>query len=102
MPKNLDDKTNRGWIIVGIAGIAILGTAAGAQAGEGHWKDGHHGYYEPEYVVVPPGHMHYYAPAYPVYVVPRPVMVYPAPVVYAPAYPAYPSGLNFNFNVPLR
>ena len=88
---------NRSRIVAGIVGLAMLGGAAGAQAGEGHWKHGRYGYYEPEYVFVPPGHVHYYAP--------RPVIVYPAPV-YVPAYPvyappAYP-GLNLNFNIPLR
>ena len=103
--KTLDDKTNRSWVIAGLVGIATLGVAAGAQAGEGHGHGKHHhGYYAPQYVAVPPGHVHYYAPAPVYYVAPRPVMVYPAPVAYVPAYPVYaaPPGLNLNLNLPLR
>ena len=86
-----------------VAGVAVVGTAAGAEAGEGHGKKHRH-YYAPGYVVVPPGHVHYYAPA-PVYYAPRPVVVYPAPVMYAPAYPDYgpPGGsVNLGINLPLR
>jgi hypothetical protein len=98
----LKEKATRGWLKAGIISISALGVATGAQAGEGHWKKhkgdhGHHDYYAPRYVAVPPGHVHYYAP--------RPVVMYPAPMAYVPAYPVYaaPSypGLNFNLNVPL-
>lgn len=94
----------RGVLAACVASMAVLGFAGGAEAGEG-WKKGrgeYHapGYYGPTYVKVPPGHVHYYAPA-PVYYAPRPVVVYPAPVMYAPAYPVYgPPSLNIN--IPLR
>jgi hypothetical protein len=105
--RTFDSKSKRGWVIAGMVGIATLGFVSGAQAGEGHGKKhrGHYEYYAPRYVAVPPGHVHYYAPA-PVVYAPRPVVVYPAPVAYVPAYPAYygppsPPGLNLNLNVPL-
>jgi hypothetical protein len=85
------------------AGATLLG-AVGAEAGEGRGKKHRHYYYAPGYVVAPPGHVHYYAPA-PVYYAPRPVMVYPAPVMYAPAYPVYgpPGGsVSLGINLPLR
>jgi hypothetical protein len=93
----------RGILAALVAGLAILGAAAGAEAGEGHGKKHHHHYYGPGYVKVPPGHVHYYAPA-PVYYAPRPVVVYPAPVMYAPAYPVYgpPPGISLGVNLPLR
>jgi len=87
-----------------VAGVALLGAAASAEAGEGRGKKHRHYHYAPGYVAVPPGHVHYYAPA-PVYYAPRPVMVYPAPVLYAPAYPVYgpPGGsVNLGISLPLR
>ncbi len=87
-----------------VAGVAVLGAAASAEAGEGHGKKHRHYYYAPGYAAVPPGHVHYYAPA-PVYYAPRPVVVYPAPVMYAPAYPVYgsPGGsVNLGISLPLR
>ncbi len=104
--KKVETKSNRGWIIAGMVGIAILGFVSGAQAGEGHGKrhKGHGEYYAPGYVAVPPGHVHYYAPP-PVVYAPRPVAYVPAYPAYVPAYPAYaaPSypGMSFNLNVPL-
>ena len=92
------------------AGAAILGAATVAEAGEGHGrKHRHHHHHDaPGFVVVPPGHVHYYAPA-PIVYAPRPVVVYPAPVMYTPAYPAYgpvygsPGGsVNLGINLPLR
>ena len=101
LPRGLN---GRGILAAFVAGAALLGAAAGAEAGEGHGKKHRHHYYAPGYVAVPPGHVHYYAPA-PVYHAPRPVMVYPAPVMYAPAYPVYgpPGGsVNLGISLPLR
>ncbi|MDP1747960.1 MAG: hypothetical protein Q8L22_00770 [Reyranella sp.] len=94
----------RGILAACVTGAAILGLAGVAEAGEGHGKK-YRGYYGPGYVMVPPGHVRYYAPAPVVYAVPAPVMVYPAPVAYVPAYPAYgyPGGsLSIGLNLPLR
>ncbi len=95
----------RGILAACVASMAVLGFAGGAEAGEGNWKKGRGyyapGYYGPAYVKVPPGHVHYYAPA-PIYYAPRPVMVYPAPVIYGPAYPAYGGPPSVNINIPLR
>jgi hypothetical protein len=84
-----------------VAGVAVLAAATGAEAGEGRGKKLGHYYYAPGYVAVPPGHVHYYAPA-PVYYAPRPVAVYPAPVMYAPAYPVYSPPPGVSINIPLR
>lgn len=87
--------------VAAIAGLAIMGVAASAHAGEGRWKRGHFGPpgYVPGYVMVPPGHVRYYAP--PVYYAPPPV-VYATPVVAYPA-PAYysPGYLSLGVNIPL-
>ncbi|MCF8534138.1 MAG: hypothetical protein K9G48_14110 [Reyranella sp.] len=98
----------RGILATCVASVAVLGLAGGAEAGDrhgrGHGNKKYRGYYAPAYVAVPPGHVHYYAPA-PVYYAPRPVAVYPAPVVYAPAYPVYaaPVGsLSLGLTLPLR
>jgi hypothetical protein len=95
--------SGRGILAALIGGVALLGAAAGAQADEGHGKKHRHYYYAPGYVVVPPGHVHYYAPA-PVVYAARPVVVYPEPVMYGPVYPAYgsPGSVNFNLSLPLR
>ena len=96
--------TGRGILAAFAAGAAILGGAAGAEAGEGKKYRGY--YAPPGYVMVPPGHVHYYAPAPVVYA--QPVAVYPAPMMYAPAYPVYaapyaPVGsLNLGISLPLR
>lgn len=96
----------RGILAAFAAGAAILGAAGSAEAGEGKGKK-YRGYYAPPgYVMVPPGHVRYYAPAPVVYA--QPVAVYPAPVMYAPAYPVYaapyaPVGsLNLGISLPLR
>jgi hypothetical protein len=96
----------RGVLAAFAAGAAILGAAGSAEAGEGKGKK-YRGYYAPPgYVMVPPGHVRYYAPAPVVYA--QPVAVYPAPVMYAPAYPVYaapyaPVGsLNLGISLPLR
>lgn len=94
----------RGVLAAVAAGVAILGAAGGAEAGEGHGKKHRHYYYAPGYVAVPPGHVHYYAPA-PIVYAPPPMVVYPAPVMYGPAYPAYgsPGGsVNLGISLPLR
>ncbi len=98
--------SGRGILTAFVAGLAALGAAASAEAGEGNGKKKGRYYYAPDYVAVPPGHVHYYAPA-PVYYAPapRPVVVYPAPVMYAPAYPVYgsPGGsVNLGISLPLR
>ena len=91
----------RGILAAIATGAALLGAATVAEAGEGHGKKHrHHHYYAPGYVAVPPGHVHYYAPA-PVYYAPRPVVAYPAPVMYGPAYPVY-GPPSVNINIPLR
>jgi hypothetical protein len=98
----------RGILAALVGGAALVGAAAGAEAGEGHGKKHRHYYYAPGYVMVPPGHVHYYAPERPVVYAPRPVVVYPPPVVYAPAYPAYPAygpsggSMSFGLNLPLN
>lgn len=103
------NKLPSGWNGRGIlsalaAGAAVLGAAAGAEAGEGNGKK-YRGYYAPAYVLVPQGYA--YAPA-PIVYAPRPVVVYPAPVMYAPAYPVYAapyppvSSLNLGISLPLR
>ncbi|MDP1966995.1 MAG: hypothetical protein Q8K93_32900 [Reyranella sp.] len=95
--------TGRAVLAIVAAGAAIVGAATVAEAGEGRGKKHHH-YYGSGYVKVPPGHVHYYAPA-PFYYAPRPVVVYPAPVMYAPAYPVYgpPGGsVNLGISLPLR
>ncbi|MBX9943758.1 MAG: hypothetical protein K2Y40_06735 [Reyranella sp.] len=96
----------KGALAIAVAGTAVVGSAADAQA-DG-WKKSK-GYYAPGYVVVPPGQVRYYAPAPVIYAAPPPVIVYPAPVMYAPAYPIYaapyaaPVGsLNFGITLPLR
>ncbi len=95
----------RGILAACVASVAVLGLATAAEAGDG-WKDGWkkgRGYYAPGYVMVPPGHVRYYAPAPVVYA--QPVAVYPAPVMYAPAYPVYgpPVGsLSLGLTLPLR
>ena len=102
--------SGRGILAALVGGVALMGMAAGAEAGEGHGKKHrhHHYYYAPGYVAVPPGHVHYYAPERPVVYAPRPVVVYPPPVVYAPAYPSYPSygpsggSMSFGLNLPLN
>jgi len=104
--KFLTGLSGRGILAALAAGAALVGAAAGAEAGEGHGKKHrhHHHYYAPGYVMVPPGHVRYYAPA---------PVVYPAPVMYGPAYPAYdrsydrsygPSGgsMSFGLNLPLH
>ncbi len=94
------------------AAAALVGTAAlgAVNAAEAHdWKRHRHHDAPIGYVVVPPGHVRYAAPAV-VYAVPAPIVVYPQPVAYvplpyAPAYPAYgpPVGsLSFGLTVPLR
>ena len=92
----------RGILAAGVATIAGPGLATAAEAGEGNK---YRGYYGQGYVMVPPGHVRYVAPAPVVYAVPAPVVVYPAPVAYVPAYPAYgyPGGnLSIGLNLPLR
>lgn len=94
----------RGILAACVATMAGLGLASGAHAGEGNKHRGYYGY-GPGYVMVPPGHVRYVAPAPVVYAVPAPVVVYPAPVAYVPAYPAYgyPGGnLSIGLNLPLR
>jgi hypothetical protein len=102
LPRGLN---GRGILAACVATVAVLGFAGGAEAGEGSWKKGKGyyapGYYGPAYVKVPPGHVHYYAPA-PVYYAPRPVVMYPAPVMYGPVYPAYGPPPGVNINIPLR
>jgi hypothetical protein len=88
-------------IFAAVAAAAALGTASVAQADDHHWKKWRH-YYAPYYVTAP---SYYVAP--PVVYAPQPVPVYPEPMTYAPAYPSYsyvapPSGVNFNFTLPLR
>lgn len=93
-------------IVVGAAGVA------GSAQADGWKKKGrhHHRYHGPSYVMVPPGHVRYYAPApviaAPVVVAPtRPVVVYPEPVYAAPVYaaPVYPApGVSIGVNLPLR
>ena len=96
----------RGILATFAASVAALGAAASAEAGEGKGKK-YRGYYTPPgYVMVPPGHVRYYAPAPVVYA--QPIAVYPVPVMYAPAYPVYaapyaPVGsLNLGISLPLR
>lgn len=97
--------SGRGILAACVAGVAALSFAGGAEAGEGNGKKyrGYYapGYYGPAYVKVPPGHVHYYAPA-PVYYAPRPVVMYPAPVMYGPVYPAYGPPPGVSINIPLR
>ena len=100
--KLLSGLNGRGILTACLTATVALGMASGAEAGEGHK---YRGYYGPGYVMVPPGHVRYIAPAPVVYAVPAPVMVYPAPVAYVPAYPAYgyPGGsLSIGLNLPLR
>lgn len=90
----------RGILTACVAAVAAFGLASGAEAGEGNK---YRGYYAPGYVMVPPGHVRYIAPAPVVYAVPAPVVVYPAPVAYVPAYGGYPGGnLSIGLNLPLR
>ena len=96
----------RGILAACVIGVAVLGLAGVAEAGEGNGKK-YRGYYAPPgYVMVPPGHVRYYAPAPVVHA--QPIAVYPAPVMYAPAYPVYaapyaPVGsLNLGISLPLR
>jgi hypothetical protein len=98
--------TGRGVLTICAVVVAALGLASGAEAGEG--KKHRHYYvpgYGPGYVVVPPGHVRYLAPAPVVYAAPPPMVVYPAPIAYVPAYPAYgsPGGnLSIGLNLPLH
>jgi len=95
----------RGAVVAALVGTAVLGATGAAQAHD--WKKQRYYYYAqpgyyapPGYVVVPPGHVRYYAPAPVIYAAPPPVVVYPEPVVYGPAYG--PPSLNLGITLPLR
>ena len=96
----------RAAVTTAVVATAMLGATEAAEAHD--WEKRHR---RPSgYLVVPPGHARYYAPAPVVYAVPAPVVVYPQPVAYvplqyAPAYPAYgpPVGsVSFGLTLPLQ
>jgi hypothetical protein len=92
-------------ILAALAGTALL-ASAGAQARDGNWDRGDHGYrghYQSHYYYRPAPY--YYGPAAPVYYAPAPVYYAPqAPVYYAPRPAIYGqipighhSGISFRF-----
>ena len=100
-------RTAISWRAAIAAAVVATATLGATDAAEAHdWEKRHRG--PPGYVVVPPGHVRYYAPAPVVYAVPAPMVVYPQPVAYVPLQygPAYygpPVGsLSFGLTLPLR
>jgi hypothetical protein len=92
--KILRGSNRRCWCAAAIAGAAVLAAAAGAEAGDGHWKKKHGRYF------VPLGHVYYVAPPPVYYYRPAPVVVYPEPV-YVPRYRYYREP-SLSVTIPLR
>ena len=91
-------KLGRASAIIAIAGLALIGAGASAEARDaGHWGGGHwHGYYHAPHYAYHYGYGGWYRPYY---YAPPPVVVVPSP---PPAYGYYgPPSLNFGLNVPL-
>ncbi|UYN95819.1 MAG: hypothetical protein KIT25_02390 [Enhydrobacter sp.] len=101
MRQDLGSNTSKGrsWWTAVVAGVAVLGAAGAAEAGEGHWKKKHGRHF------VPPGHVYYVTPMqmYPYYMKPAPVVVYPEPVyVRPPPRYYYYRQPSINVTIPLR
>ena len=89
----LKSRLGRASMTAVLAGLAVFGVAANANAYDRHWRGGGgHAHYWPHHEWRSPYYGGWHRPYY-----------YGPPVVaYPPAYGYYaPSGLNLNFNVPL-
>jgi len=92
----LKSKLGRASAIVAIAGLALIGAGATAEARDGHWGGHWNGYYHGPHYAYHYGYGGWYRPYY----YAPPVVVYPP--VAPPAYGYYgPPSLNFGLNVPL-